>query len=186
MIQDYLKKLQQLQLETINSGIIIDIKTLYDREENYPWLVISVFTDAAGTDLDKDNYLSVHMYGDMYKDDAENERHQAEVYAKVETFVKGHLSKKVDKDRFMKAYERALKLQKDCLFTKVSVEVKTLFCKGNYKESNLHAWTVGVTVFIEKEDGRALRSTDWSPWYDDKRFYKDMEAIEAEIAQIKK
>ena len=83
----------------------------------------------------------------------------------------------------MKAYERALKLQQACLFSKFSVEVRTTFCKGNYSESNLHAWTVGINVFIEKEDNRILRRANWAPWFEDVRFYEEVKAIEEEIAQ---
>lgn len=181
MIENYLKKLQELQRDALNSGIFIEIENRYDSENNYPWLVITAKTAGWSDDTDKDGYLNVQMYGNMYNDEVKNEHHQAEVYAKVETFVKSRLSFADDKARFMKAYERALKLQQACLFSKVTVEVRTNFCKGNYSESNLHAWTVSIVVFIEKEDNRILRRAEFQPWYKDERFYEEVKAIEEEI-----
>ncbi len=181
MIENYLKKLQELQRDALNSGIFIEIENRYDSENNYPWLVITAKTAGWSDDTDKDGYLNIQMYGNMYNDEVKNEHHQAEVYAKVETFVKSRLSVETDKARFMNAYERALKLQQACLFSKVTVEVHTTFCKGNYSESNLHAWTVSIDVFIEKEDNRILRRAQFQPWYEDERFYEEVKAIEEEI-----
>lgn len=96
MIKDYLKKLQQLQLDTINTLVNISICTHYDIKEKYPWLDITVTIEGYHTQAFKvvpieSVYMHEQMYDSMYKTKKENEEHQAAVYAKIEKFVNKEL-----------------------------------------------------------------------------------------------
>lgn len=98
MIQDYLKKLHQLQLDTLDTLVNLTIDTNFDTEHNYPWLTITVtiqgYHEKAFNVVPKEYvYLNVQMYGGMHKTEEENEEHQAAVYAKIENFVKDKLQK---------------------------------------------------------------------------------------------
>ena len=185
MIENYLKKLQELQRDTLSSGIYIDIENRYDSEENYPWLVITVKTAGWANDTDKGGYLTTHMYGNMYKDEAKNERHQAEVYAKVEAFVKSRLSTEADRARFMKAYERALEFQKACVFCKASVTIDCQFCESNLKEENIDAWSIKVYAHYKKAgaDETTLRRAQWTAWDEDEKFYCELEDVEKTLIE---
>lgn len=98
MIQDYLKKLHQLQLDTLDTLVNLTIDTNYDTERKYPWLAITVTVEGYHKPIYKlvpteCVYLNEQMYGGMYKTEKENEEHQAAVYAKIENFVKDKLQK---------------------------------------------------------------------------------------------
>lgn len=96
MIEDYLKKLQELQLDTLNTLVNIDIKTRYDTKDKYPWLSVTVSIEGYHTQAFKVVpiefvHFSDQMYGGMHKDEKAREAHQAAVYAKIEKFVKDKL-----------------------------------------------------------------------------------------------
>ena len=98
MIQDYLKKLHQLQLDTLDTLVNLTIDTNYDTEHNYPWLTITVTVEGYHKPIYKlvpteYVYLNKQMYGGMYNTEEENEEHQAAVYAQIENFVKDKLKK---------------------------------------------------------------------------------------------
>ena len=92
MIQDYLKKLQQLQLDTIDTLVNIDICTHYDIAAKHPWLSITVTIEGYHTQAFKVVpsefvYMSEQMYDGMKNTEKETEEHQADVYARIEKFV---------------------------------------------------------------------------------------------------
>jgi len=96
MIEDYLKKLQELQLNTLNTLVNIDIQTRYEIGDKEPWLCITVTIEGYHTQAFKvvpveSVYLAEQMYGRMDEDEEEREAHQAAVYAKIEKFVKDKL-----------------------------------------------------------------------------------------------
>lgn len=96
MIEDYLKKLQELQRDTLNTGINIYIATRYDYENKYPWLSVTVTLEGWTSDAFKSipydmKYLAAQMYGRMHEDEKDREAHQAAVYARIEKFVKDKL-----------------------------------------------------------------------------------------------
>jgi hypothetical protein len=186
MIENYLKKLQELQRDAINSGVTIEIKNYYDKEDNYPWLAVTAYFDCGdGEFTEGRNYTSVHLYGNMYKDEKDNEEKQAEAYAKIENLVKKAFALHQAKQRFVKAYERAIEFQKACRFSKASVNVDSQFCESNFKENNLDAWTVKVYVHYKKsgEEESTLRMARWAAWDEDAKFYCELEDIEKALVE---
>lgn len=89
MIENYLKKLQALQLRTVGTPVCMQIQTRWDKEGNEPWLAITVYhEDWLTSDGEKEDlYLATTMH--EYKDDTfrEVEAHMSQVYDTVKEFV---------------------------------------------------------------------------------------------------
>lgn len=94
MIENYLKKLQELQLKTVGTPVCIQIQTRWDKEGSEPWLSITVYhEDWLDSDGEKvELYLATTMH--EYKDDTlkEVEAHMSGRYDAVKEFVEKLLS----------------------------------------------------------------------------------------------
>lgn len=96
MFDIYLKKLQELQLKTLDTPVNIEIATKYDEEDHYPWAAITVTTQRWYTETKYNGeYLAIHIYSNMYGSDERNEKHLEIAYEKISRFVE-ELLKNID------------------------------------------------------------------------------------------
>lgn len=97
MIENYLKKLQELQLRTMGTQVCMMIQNRWDKEAGEPWLAITVYHEdwLDADDDDDDLYLRTSIYewcdiGDYTLE--ETEVRNLRCYNSVEAFVEKLLS----------------------------------------------------------------------------------------------
>lgn len=95
MIENYLKKLQELQSKTLGTPVRFWLHTHFDDDAKEPFLCITVMGPEWGKESESDDsqYLSTHLYQWNESSEEENEASQAKVYASIEAFVNNLLSK---------------------------------------------------------------------------------------------
>lgn len=94
MIENYLRKLQELQLRTVGTPVCMQVQTRWDKEGSEPWLTILVYHEEwLESDGERDDlYLSTQMH--ERKDDTlrEVESYMSLHYDTVKEFVEKLLS----------------------------------------------------------------------------------------------
>lgn len=95
MIENYLKKLQALQLRTMGTQVCMQIQNRWDKEAGEPWLAITVYHEDWLDADDDDLYLRTSISGWSDIDDytlGETEARNLRCYNSVEAFVEKLLS----------------------------------------------------------------------------------------------
>lgn len=85
-IYDYLLKLQELQRDTIETNVNVEISTRID--EIGPWLCVVVTTEGWYEDEDEEDYLNVHLYSDDIFGPEFNEHRYNEIVEFINNLLK--------------------------------------------------------------------------------------------------
>lgn len=92
MIENYLKKLQELQCKTLGTPVHFWLRTHFDDDSKEPFLCITIMGPGWCDESDNSQYLDIRLYQWSESTEEENETSQAKVYANIEAFVNNLLS----------------------------------------------------------------------------------------------
>lgn len=87
MIREFLTRLQELQLATLETNVNMNIHTRYSNAKNRPWLAVFASTEEMTEDNEFVGYCScTFSYYDFQTPDANRERLEKE-YNTIEEFI---------------------------------------------------------------------------------------------------